>query len=741
MSRDIPAALPLIGFVAGLAIGPVIVNPSFTVWTAAALAAALIAATRVAAGAAPWRAAARAAAVQTLFLALGIVIAMRVQAQRTDELRTFTTFDEDRFVTVVAPLERDWAPRGKSFVLRAETFTANGIAFHDPIAIYARFDPPLMQLESHIEAEGLLQRNARGYYTFTLKSPRLMAYKGELRGPARWNRVLANRLRPHAEKHPLEIAMIEALALGRGELLTDDVRDSFKRGGTYHLLVFSGLQIAFAAALIAALLRWLHAPRASDWLLLAFAIGAPLFIGPAASVSRASVGIGLYAFARILKRPTSFENLWCVAAMLRLLLEPRDLTDPSFHLTYAGAGALLFIAKGRHWIAHALSVELAITPLTLFHFHQFALGGSLLTLAMSPLIFAMLVVSMLACALPCDALFKTILLLHRLCSAMNVAAYSGFFTAPSVAAMITGFGLALAALALRNHRGIAMTFALAIPLVAACVQFRSARVVEHPRVTFLDVGQGDAIAIRSGAHTMLVDGGGQSDNARFGETRLLPMLLDRGMRRIDVVALTHAHPDHCGGLPSVIEHLDVGEVWISPRRFRGDCAVRMLEACRITRTPIRLLRDGHAEAIGTASVRAFIPERTFRRSPENNASTVFQVTIGKRRILLTGDIEREAEVLLMDRILHSDVLKVAHHGSRSSSTSVFLDAVKPRVAIISCGWNNVFGHPHADTLDALRERGIRVWRTDENGAIDLDLRNGRVEIRTEIDTPETRAYR
>src|SRR5207245_4582253 len=136
-----------------------------------------------------------------------------------------------------------------------------------------------------------------------------------------------------------------------------EIRDNYKRGGTYHLLVFSGLQIAFAAGLIAFFLRALHAPRASDWSLLIFALLAPLFIGPTASVSRASIGIGLYAISRILKRPTTLENLWCVAALLRLIIAPSDLIDVAFQLTYAGVGALLFVGKSLgsvRWIAYAL---------------------------------------------------------------------------------------------------------------------------------------------------------------------------------------------------------------------------------------------------------------------------------------------------------------------------------------------------------------------------------------------------
>jgi ComEC/Rec2-related protein len=282
-----------------------------------------------------------------IFTALGIVLTLHLQLRDAQERAAFSQLHPDRFVTIEAPLERDWMHRDDSFVLRTSRFTANGVAFEQPLAIYARFEPPEIAMDSSLRAEGFLREGEFGGYTLTIKSAELMSYAGELSRwhPAAWNRALANRLEPHSRERPDEVALAHALILGRGERLTESMRASFRRGGTYHLLVFSGLQIALAAALIAWLLRRFHAPRASDWLLLAFAVLAPLFIGPTASVSRASVGIGLYALSRLLKRPTSIENLWCVAALARLILEPRDLTDASFHLTYAGAGALIFIGK------------------------------------------------------------------------------------------------------------------------------------------------------------------------------------------------------------------------------------------------------------------------------------------------------------------------------------------------------------------------------------------------------------
>ena len=721
MRHEIPAAFPLIGLIAGLASGPILVRPVFF-----AIGVLLIALLER-----RLRACRPAAGVPTAiaFLA-GVLLSLHVQHRELRERAAFTSFDEEVFSTIEAPIERDWAPRDDTFVLRASRFGANGVAFDAPVSIYVRDQPPEIGMEESIHVEGFLRISERGEPIVSVKSLRLMSYRGALRWwqPAAWNRALANRLERHANRYPDEVALAQALVLGRGERLSEEMRDSFRHGGTYHLLVFSGLQIAFAAGILAALLRWLHRPRASDWLLLVFALLAPPFIGPTASVARASSGIGFYAVSRIFKRPTSIENLWCVAALLRLLIEPRDLGDASFHLTYAGAGALLFIGKhfGR-WVGHIVGAEIVITPLTLHHFHQYALGGSLLTVVISPLIFAMLIVSVLAMTVPWDPWFRLIGALHRLCIFANAYGLSGVFASPPLVTMLAGAALSLLALAtLRGHRrAIAMALAMLVPTAGAVVRHMALRDVGHPRITFLDVGQGDAIAIRSGTRTILVDGGRDS--------RILALLADRGVRHIDAVVLTHAHPDHCGGLAAVIERFDVGVVWLSTMRFRGDCASLILEACAVSRTPIHIVRDLDSMALDQVTIEANIADHPFRRSPENNASIVLRVVADDRRFLLTGDIEREAELTFADRDFHADVLKVGHHGSKSSTGSSFLDQVAPRMAVISCGRRNLFGHPHAAVLDSLAERRIRIWRTDRQGSIDVEVREKRLYAEGRID--------
>ena len=733
MRDDIPAALPLIIFATALAVAPWIVHPQATM--AGLLCVAVLLTLR----------SAMRVGLLTAVACAGLAIGGADHSRRSAEHQAIAALGSERFVKVIVPIEGDWSQRPHVHVLRSSRFTANGLPVDSPIAIYARFEPPAVQMEATVRAEGHLRPDRRGGYTMSIKSPRLLRYDGTLSlvSPRTWNRVLSNRLRKHASSRPGEIAMIEALLLGRGERLAEQTKEDFKRGGTYHLLVFSGLQISVAAGVIAMLLRWIGAARAADWSLLAFSLIAPAFIGNEASVSRASTAIALYAVSRIAKRPTTFENLWCIAAMMRLALEPADLFEPAFHLTYAGAGALLFIgrplsASPLRFAAYAIAAEIAIAPFTLFHFHQYALGGSLTTIAMTPVVFVMLIAGGLFSAAEVPLLLDLIALLNSVCTAMNRAASpaSGFFAAPSTISIVIGVTMAAASLALLRGRSrtTAVVMALLVPPVAAIVTFHHRSTVPHPMFVAFDVGQGDALLLRSGSRAILVDGGGRRDDARFGESVLLPLLLDRGVRELDTVILSHAHPDHCGGLAAAIRHLEVREVWISPRRFRGECAQLLLDAVRARAVPLRLLRGGESTDIGGLTATVTILRSRFRRAPENNHSVIVAAQAAGRSILLTGDIERDAERELAQETGTADVLKIPHHGSRTSTSTTLLNAVRPRIAVLSCGRDNFFGHPHPDVLSELGRRRIRLWRTDLSGTIEMTFREGHLEVRTEIDS-------
>lgn len=718
---DVPAALPLIAFTAGLLVSRY------------ALAFALIA--LLVLGMRRFR-----PALVVLLLAAGAWTGGHGAAAQEAGMRSFDALDKERFVRIVAPLDHGWSRRNGTSVIVVRRFSADGAVFDRPLRIYSR-SAELSPIDDYAEivVEGFLRTAGDGQWVASVKSPRLISYRSRLSrwNPTCWNRAAAARLERYASEHPEAVALAEALALGRSERLDDAARESYKRGGTYHLLVFSGLQIALAAAMLSFVLRWLHAPRVADWSLLVLAVLAPLFIGPTASVCRASLSIALFALSRILHRPTSLANLWCVSALLRLAIAPADLTDAAFQLTYAGSGALLFAAapfgRGKRAWMFALAVaELSITPLTLFHFHQYAIAGSLATLILSPLIAGTLTISAITCVAPSAFLLTVLGWMDRVALTINgfSASGSGIFAAPPVAFLVAGFGGCMIAIVLLRGRwrAAAMACCFAVPLVAAVARDRAAREVERPHLIALDVGQGDALLVRSGERNLLVDGGPSA-------SLLLPMLADRGVRRLDIVLLTHAHPDHCAGLAGVVERLDVGELWLSPRRMEGDCAVRLLEAARNREVPIHLVRSRDAATLGAMRISTLVMDEGTRHSPENNSSIVTRLQLERTRALLTGDIERDAERALLPEIGRSRILKIAHHGSRTSSGSAFLERAAPALGLISCGRHNLFGHPHSQVLGNLKAAGVRIERTDLSGTVDLELDDNRIITHREIDTP------
>jgi competence protein ComEC len=257
-------------------------------------------------------------------------------------------------------------------------------------------------------------------------------------------------------------------------------------------------------------------------------------------------------------------------------------------------------------------------------------------------------------------------------------------------------------------------------------------------MSVLDVGQGDSIVLRGpSGRVWVVDAGPAWEGGTdVGDAVVAPYLRRRGVRRLDRLLITHAHPDHGGGAPSLVRGFTTGEVWEGPAP-RAEAASRRLEqafaaAGVARRTVVRGMRDRW----DGVEVEVLWPPR-LPRPPwkvRNDDSVVLALRLGDTTLLLAGDLEREGEAAV--RPPAAAALKVAHHGSRSSSTAAFLAAVSPRVAVISTGFRNRYGHPHAEVLDRYRRLGIRLYRTDADGTIELATDGRRLWVKTFRDPTE-----
>jgi competence protein ComEC len=262
-------------------------------------------------------------------------------------------------------------------------------------------------------------------------------------------------------------------------------------------------------------------------------------------------------------------------------------------------------------------------------------------------------------------------------------------------------------------------------------------------MTAIDVGQGDSIlVVFPDGKRLLMDGGGIpafGNRARaqldIGEDVVAPYLWERSFRTVDVIALSHAHEDHIGGLPALVNDFHPHELWTGATVDSASWEKLTTAAQHNATRMVPLQSPAHFQ-YGGAEIQVLAPASDYvpQDTPKNNDSLVLRIRYGQHALLLCGDVERpiEQRMLYDGQLEAADILKVAHHGSRTSSTEEFLEAVNPIFAVISVGEGNSYGHPNRDVLERLNRRGIGVLRTDEDGLVSISTDGRRLLVNTNL---------
>jgi competence protein ComEC len=234
------------------------------------------------------------------------------------------------------------------------------------------------------------------------------------------------------------------------------------------------------------------------------------------------------------------------------------------------------------------------------------------------------------------------------------------------------------------------------------------------KVHFIDVGQGDSTLLELEGHTLLIDAG------NWKGTETVDYLKEQGIEKIDIAVGTHPDSDHIGQLADIVKNFDVGEVWMSGNESTSDTFIETLEAIDSTGTDYYEPRSGEVFDLGDMQIEVLYPEEATGKANEESIS--FRLTYGEVRFVFTGDsgVKEEQNMIDSGMELDAEILHLGHHGSNTSTSSAFLKAVSPEVAIYSAGVDNSYGHPHAEVLAAAENAGAEVYGTDVNGTILLE---------------------
>jgi competence protein ComEC len=576
-------------------------------------------------------------------------------------------------------------------------------------------------------------------------------------------------------------AFLKTAVLGDRRGVAPDVEEGFRAAGATHVLSVSGLHLAAVAALFFLLVRGIAArvpglPLYVDPRAIAAAASLPaialftLLTGEAVATERSALMLALGMGALLVGRAASPGPTIAGATLILLLARPLQIFDVSLQLSVASVAGIAVCAGGLgpggrpgesirqrclHWLwrfgAATLAATAATAPLCAHVFAEIAPMAPFGNLALVPLC-EMVVVPVGLAGAAAGAIWAPLgrwpLALAAAAARLALAIAAGFRAhapvwvcrAPNVFEtflLIAAGALALSALAARGDRrrlAIAAAFACAVAASSSLlIRDLRRRFADTLVVTFLDVGQGDAAVIEApGGSVMLIDGGGTRDGQFDTGARIVePFLRARGISRLDVVALSHPHPDHLNGLFRILERFPVGAFWSSGDDGRNPEYRRLIALAKTRDVPAPEVTP---RALGGAWIAPLAPFLDGRIAAPpgltvNDASLVVRVAFAGRSLLFAGDLEADGEGELcgqrsLGQTVKSDVLKVPHHGSRTSSSDELLDAVEPELAVMSLGWRNQFHFPAPEVLARYAAHGASTLRTDRDGAVTVTVGPG-----------------
>lgn len=556
--------------------------------------------------------------------------------------------------------------------------------------------------------------------------------------------------------------LLLAILLGDKDKLSEDIQESFKTSNLSHMLAVSGAHVSYIIlGLTYVLQNSIIGKKNGKIVCIIFLLAFMAITNFTPSVTRACIMAILTLLSSIIYRKSDVYTNISVAALITLIFNPYSLLDLGFQLSYGGTiGIIIFIkriqekksnSKVINYIKQmalvSIYANIIIIPIMMYHFNTVSFTFIISNIMASPILGIIVITGFLfiitsitvkpltrLIAIFIKPILSILIKISQICSKLPFS--NILVVTPYMFNVISYYAIILYCIKSKKNNKCKIIICLLIVLIL--INFIIYIFPQKLRIFFIDVGQGDStLIITPDKKTVLIDGGG-SDSFDVGEKVLLPYLLDRRILKVDYVLISHFDTDHCGGILTIMEKVKVKNIIISEQAEHSENYERFKKLMIHKRIRLIEVKKGDKIKIGRYSeFKILFPtSRLLSENPLNNNSIVAQFNYNNFKMLFTGDIEKLAEqqILKTEKAeIRADILKVAHHGSKTSSIPEFIKAVRPKIALIGVGKNNTFGHPNQQTIKNLENIKCRIYRTDLQGEIIIKIdQKGRMNVKSKL---------
>lgn len=642
---------------------------------------------------------------------------------------------------------------------------------------------------NHGEFDAYAYYHNRGYL-FALRESHILEYSKEYNRLA-W---VLHLLRHRCEKILDEIygvedaSILKAMLLGVKEELDSEIKESFQKNGIAHILAISGLHISFLCmavynALIGVGISMRISIVVSEIMLVVYVI----MVGFSPSAFRASLMFSVFLISKILKRSYDLITAMSASSIVILLINPGYIFDTSFQLSFLAIIAVGFFGNkyinNMRYLKKIMKKRVSVTlkdrlynvfvsgflnsfviscwvylitlPAILSCYYETAIYSVLLNLLVIPLMPVLLIGAVGSIIMTRVVNFggvilgqfvKSILNLYkemcRILEGLGTLRYN--FGKPGLISVIIFYVLMIIICMYRGRkRELVATISLVIAIFLVTFRFNP-----YPRIHMLDVGQGDCIIYMNGKGGTYIFDGGSSSKSNVGKKRIIPFLKYYGIKEIEGIFLSHPDVDHTNGILQLIEEskkecIRIKNIYVYSNSLKGNEYSDLLKLSDDLGCNLCGINRGYELSEGNLNIRCLYPTEENVQMSSNDSSLVLLLRYKEFSFLEMADAETFSEKRIMElektgnisgidgNISGIDVLKVGHHGSSSSSGKDFVSAISPKVALISAGKKNRYGHPHKETMETLSESGAVALQTKDMGEIEIDIRESgkRIDIK------------